>query len=164
MYKKKITKKLPLHRNQLFPRAGEILPASVTIGVALAILFSGCGGGSSPKFKQYYRQGEGLYAKHCSNCHQKDGTGLGRLYPPLNASDYMVNNFEDVICLIRMGKKGPIVVNGLEYNHPMPGIPTLSDLEVAEIATYIYNTWSHRQGIIEVRDVSAIMERCRGAD
>lgn len=72
----------------------------------------------------------------------------------------MRDNLEEVICLIRMGKKGSLLVNGVEYNQPMPGIPTLTDLEVAEIATYIYNTWSHERGLIEVKDVSAIMERC----
>lgn len=130
------------------------------LGIVLLILLPGCGGGSSPKFKQYYRQGESLYAKHCSNCHQNDGTGLGRLYPPLNKSDYMANNFEDVICLIRAGKKGSMIVNGIEYNQPMPGIPALTDLEVAEIATYIYNSWSHKRGIIEVRDVSKVLAGC----
>lgn len=134
------------------------------MGTLLLILSPGCGGGSSPKFKQYYRQGESLYEKHCSNCHQKDGSGLGRVYPPLNKSDYMSDNLEEVICLIRMGKTGSMLVNGVEYNQPMPGIPTITDLEVAEIATYIYNTWSHERGIIEVRDVSAMMERCAPED
>jgi hypothetical protein len=32
----------------------------------------------------------------------------------------------------------------------MPSIPSLTDLEVAEIATYIYNTWEHKQGIVDV--------------
>jgi mono/diheme cytochrome c family protein len=114
----------------------------------------------SPKFTQYYNQGEQLYTKHCSNCHQENGKGLGRLYPPLDSSDYMANNFEAVICLIENGKKGSLVVNGIEFNQAMPGIPTLTDLEVAEIATYIYNTWTHDRGIIEVKDVSTILQNC----
>src|SRR5688572_3373175 len=56
---------------------------------------------SSPKFEQYYIQGEQLYIKNCSNCHQKTGTGLGLLYPPLKQSDYLLNNLEQVICLMR---------------------------------------------------------------
>lgn len=116
--------------------------------------------GFSPKFNQYYIQGEQLYRKHCSNCHQQDGSGLGRLYPPLNTSDYMENNFGEVICLIRHGKGGEMIVNGKQYNLQMPGIPTLSDLEIAEIATYIYNTWSHERGLMEVKDVSALLKDC----
>lgn len=119
-----------------------------------------CGKNDSPKFRQYYNQGEQLYLKNCTNCHQKDGSGLGRVYPPLNRSDYMENNFEAVLCLIRNGTSGEMIVNGEQYNQVMPGLPRLTDLEIAEIATYIYNTWSHERGIIEVREVSALMENC----
>src|SRR5688500_2734581 len=65
---------------------------------------------STTKFKQYYNQGELLYEKNCSNCHQKNGTGLGRLYPPLEKSDYMKNNFDAVICLMRNGIMGELKV------------------------------------------------------
>jgi cytochrome c551 len=116
---------------------------------------------SEPKFTQYYNQGELLYQNRCSNCHQKDGSGLGRLYPPLDTSDFMTKNFDDVICLIRYGKKGELVVNGVTFNQPMPGIPALTDLEIAEIATYIYNSWSHDRGIVDVTEVSSIQKNCK---
>lgn len=115
---------------------------------------------SDPKFTQYYNQGEQLYTKHCSNCHQKNGKGLGRLYPPVDSSDFMTNNFAEVICLMENGRKGPLVVNGIEFNQAMPGVSTLTDIEVAEIATYIYNTWTHERGIVEVKEVTAILQNC----
>ena len=143
----------------------RLIPSAVLLSVAIAIAFSfllpACGKNRSAKFNQYYNQGEQLYLKHCSNCHQKDGSGLGRVYPPLNASDYMENNFETVVCLIRYGKSGEMMVNDKQFNQPMPGVPSLSDLEVAEILTYIYNTWTHEQGIIEVRSASAILAKCQ---
>lgn len=110
---------------------------------------------SSVKFTQYYLQGEQLYTKHCSNCHQKNGTGLGLLYPPLNQSDFMDDNLEKVICLMTHGISGELYVNGKNFNKKMPGIPSLTDLEVAEIATYIYNTWEHKRGLV---DVTAIQD------
>ena len=97
---------------------------------------------------------------HCSNCHQKDGSGLCRVYPPLDTSDYMKNHFKEVICIIRNGARGEMTVNGKQYNQTMPGIPNLSDLEVAEIATYIYNTWSHERGLVEVKTASEILAQC----
>jgi mono/diheme cytochrome c family protein len=118
-------------------------------------------GVDTPKFQQYYLQGQNLYNTHCSNCHQKNGTGLGRIYPPLNKSDYMDTYFEDVICLMRYGKTGEIIVNGTSYVQGMPEIPSLTDLEIAEIATFIYNTWDHKRGIIEVKEVSGILNRCK---
>lgn len=135
---------------------------AVTITGCL-ILFS-CGKNSSAKFKKYYNHGEQLYAKYCSNCHQKDGSGLGRVYPPLNTSDYMENHFEDVLCLIRYGMDGELIVNGKQYNQRMAGVSALSDLEIAEIATYIYNTWDHERGLIEVKQVSPLLNSCGPAN
>ena len=108
---------------------------------------------SSTKFQQYYLQGQQLYVKNCSNCHQKNGSGLGLVYPPLNKSDFIDNHFEKVICLMTTGIKGPVIVNGKSFNKPMPGIPSLTDLEIAEIATYIYNTWERNRGLIDVSQI-----------
>lgn len=115
---------------------------------------------NSVKFKQYYVKGEELYLKHCSNCHQASGTGLGLVYPPLNTSDYMETNFESVLCLMKHGIGGEITVNGKGFSQPMPGISTLTDLEIAEITTYIYNTWDHQRGLIDVSEVSRVMDSC----
>lgn len=115
---------------------------------------------ASTKYQQYYIQGERLYIQHCSNCHQKNGRGLGLVYPPLDTSDYLTNNFNEVLCLIRNGKEGAMLVNGKNYNQKMPGIPTLTDLEIAEITTYVYNSWSHQRGIVDVKEVSAVLSSC----
>ena len=117
------------------------------------------GGDSSPKFKQYYVRGEQLYLQHCSNCHQENGKGLGLLYPPLDTSDYMQKHLEDVVCLIRNGKEGALLVNGKSFNGKMPAL-AVSDLEIAQISTYIYNTWSHQRGLLDVKFVSEILSSC----
>jgi cytochrome c551 len=131
--------------------------------VVIIISCFSCGGNSnnnSPKFQQYYIQGEILYKENCSNCHQADGKGLGKLYPPLNQSDFMDDHFEEVICIIKYGRSGPLVVNGVEYNMEMKGNPQLTELEVAEIATFLYNSWSREKGLLEVRQVSEILAAC----
>jgi cytochrome c551 len=112
------------------------------------------------KFQQYYAQGELIYGVRCSNCHQKSGQGLGLVYPPVNISDYLDKHQADVICLIKYGRKGAILVNGKSFNQPMPGVPTLTDLEIAELTTYLYNTWERKTGIVDVEDVSKTIERC----
>jgi cytochrome c551 len=132
-------------------------------GISVCILIS-CGQSkteNSTKFTNYYRQGEQLYIKHCSNCHQTNGTGLGRVYPPLHQSDFIDNNFEQVICLMKYGIEGELVVNGIQFNQAMPGIPSLTDLEVGQLATYIYNTWSRERGIVEVKEASRVLNTCR---
>ena len=131
--------------------------------IAAQFLFSCLGKSSkheSVKFQQYYVQGEQLYVKNCSNCHQKSGAGLGLLYPPLNKSDFMEKNPEKVFCLMKYGVNGNMLINGLAYNKNMPGIPSLTELEIAEISTYIFNTWHHNKGIIETNEVMKAINNC----
>ncbi len=138
-------------------------PESSIVYLLVLILLSSCTKGKhaeSVKFKQYYVQGELLYKKNCSNCHQENGTGLGLVFPPLHQSDFMEKNFEQVLCLMRYGINGEITVNGKSYVQPMPGVQSLTDLEIAEIATYIYNSWEHKRGIIEVNTVRQLMNTC----
>ena len=113
------------------------------------------------KLTQYTRQGEELYLKHCSNCHQANGKGLGLVYPPVDVSDFIDSNFQKTICLIEYGTSGEMLVNGKSYNKPMPGVPTLTDLEIAEIATYLYNSWGRSKGLVEIKTVTKILEECR---
>ncbi|MBX2897655.1 MAG: cytochrome c [Cyclobacteriaceae bacterium] len=132
--------------------------------VALMLLAVACVPGQrNVKFQQYYAEGEVLYQQHCANCHQADGSGLGKLYPPLAKSDFLLNDTEAVVCLIKYGVAGEMNVNGVIYNKPMPGIPTLTDLEIAEIATYIFNSWGNSRQMVEVNQVSPILEACSKA-
>lgn len=132
--------------------------------LCVVFLFSACGpgprGNRSVKFDQYFVQGQQLYLIHCSNCHQKDGKGLGLLYPPLDQSDFMDNHMDEVICIIKHGRSGELIVNGMKYNQPMPGVPSLTDLEIAEIVTYIYNSWSHEKGLVDVNEIGQTMRQC----
>ncbi len=116
---------------------------------------------ADPKFKQYLVEGERLYLLHCSNCHQRDGQGLRRVYPPVAGSDYLEANLNDVICGMKYGLQGEVTVNGIKYNQAMPGVPSLTELEIAEIATYLYNSWGAHRGVVDTRVIGPILDSCR---
>jgi cytochrome c len=141
---------------------GAFISISTIAAVALLVCASCNSSGSqaSVKFRQYYLKGEQLYTENCSNCHQKDGRGLRQLYPPLDSSDFMEANLEQAICIIKYGRSEQLTVNGKVYEQPMPGFINLSDLEIAEITTYIYNSWSNKKGLIEVKEASKILQSC----
>jgi len=111
------------------------------------------------KRERYITEGILVYQTNCANCHQNKGEGLGTLYPPIANSDYLADK-NSVICLIRYGQQGPIKVNGKRYNHPMPGQPKLSDLEIAEVVTYIYKQWGNETKLTDVKTVKAVLETC----
>lgn len=72
----------------------------------------------------------------------------------------MDQQFEEVICLMKNGIAGEVVVNGKKYNKEMKGIPSLTELEIAEIATYIYNSWEHQRGMVDIATVETALKKC----
>ncbi len=134
--------------------------AIAAMGFLVLCCVPGKESGKSVKFQQYYVAGQALYETHCANCHQSDGTGLGRVYPPLHKSDFVEKKFDEVICLMRYGQRGEILVNGVMYNQEMKGIPQLTDLEIAEIATYIGNSWNHTKGLVDVAEAGNLLLTC----
>tara|TARA_R110000868_G_scaffold164644_3_gene397370 strand:- start:121 stop:570 length:450 start_codon:yes stop_codon:yes gene_type:complete len=112
------------------------------------------------KLRQYKVQGEGLYLMHCGNCHQADGSGLGRLIPPLSKNSTLMNDRNQVMCAIKYGLEGPLVIDVLEYNGKMPGNVELTNLEIAEILTFVGNSWGNSIGIVLSSEVEKGMMTC----
>ena len=98
----------------------------------------GLSGTERVRFMQYLAEGRRLYSIYCSNCHQSDGSGLKRLYPSLRGSDFLKTRAEATICGIRFGMEGNTAEDGVRYPQVMPANPSLSDLEIAELATFVY--------------------------
>ncbi|WP_323755246.1 cytochrome c [Roseivirga sp.] len=116
--------------------------------------------GFDQKETQYYSNGRRLYKTICQNCHMENGEGLGRLIPPLAKSDFLKNNRADLPRIVKFGLHGPISVNGVEFNQPMPANPKLTDIEVAEILTYVGNTWGNEVGSFTTEEViSSLSEK-----
>ncbi len=110
------------------------------------------------KVLQYAIQGKILYEKHCANCHQKDGSGLGKLIPPIKNSDYFLADEARTAKIIKHGQKGPISVNGIAYDEVMPANPKLTDLEIAQLMTYLYNIWGAKEGVIDATQVREFLK------
>lgn len=125
-------------------------------------LLTSCQSEEEIKRERYITEGILIYKNNCANCHQPKGEGLAALYPPIANSDFLTHKNE-VICLLRYGQQGPIVVNGKPYNRPMPAQPQLSDLEVAELVTYIYNEWGKETKVTDVKTVKPVLADCKSA-
>ncbi|MBD2755397.1 c-type cytochrome [Spirosoma validum] len=134
--------------------------AGLVTVLAIVSAFSACQSEEEIKRQRYITEGILVYKNNCANCHQNKGEGLAALYPPIAKSDFLADK-NAVICLIRYGQQGPIVVNGKPYNRPMPPQPQLSDLEVAELVTYIYNEWSNETKVTGVKQITPILEKCK---
>jgi len=101
-----------------------------------------------------------LYKEYCANCHMKNGQGLGRLYPPLAGSDYMESHWDEIVCIIRNGMEGSIVVNGLEYNKKMDPVEDLSDIQVKNLVNYIGRSWGNDFPACSLKDIKKAARTC----
>ncbi len=90
--------------------------------------------------------GKQLFTGTCSVCHQANGEGLKGVFPPLAKSDYFAKDPKKIIDAILHGVSGKVTVNGVEYNSVMPPMNQLTDDEVANISTYVLNSWGNPGG------------------
>ncbi|MEO5559719.1 MAG: copper-containing nitrite reductase [Dokdonella sp.] len=119
-------------------RAGPDLKAVSTAAAAHAA-------GTLTKEEQI-KAGEQLFAGTCSVCHQASGQGLAGVFPPLAKSDLLAATPSRIASIITHGLTGKVTVNGTEYNSVMPPMAQLTDDEVANIATYVLNSWGNPGG------------------
>jgi mono/diheme cytochrome c family protein len=86
--------------------------------------------------------GQRLFASICAACHQPTGLGRPNLFPPLAGSDYLNADKNRAIKVVLFGRQGEVVVNGMKYNNNMPFFP-LSDQDIANVLTYVYNSFGN---------------------
>ncbi len=98
-------------------------------------------------------RGKVLYDKYCTGCHQATGAGMPGAFPPLAKSDYLTADKKRAIKILINGLTGPITVNGQKYNSVMPNFAYLKDDEMADVLTYVLNSWGNKLGSISVADV-----------
>ena len=101
------------------------------------------------------KAGQALFAGTCSTCHQANGEGLEGVFPPLAKSSYIAQDPKRMVDVILHGLSGPVTVNGKEYNSVMPPMTQLTDDEIANISTYVLNSWGNPGGRVDKAEVAA---------
>ena len=99
--------------------------------------------------------GEKIFSTHCAACHQASGQGLAGAFPPLAESDYLASGSGVAVSAVLNGLSGPITVNGNDYNAVMPNLSYLSDSDVANVVTFVMNSWGNPGGEVSSGEVAA---------
>jgi nitrite reductase (NO-forming) len=105
-------------------------------------------------------RGQRTYNNICAACHQPSGKGVEGAFPPLAGSDYLNADKARSIAIVTHGLSGKIEVNGKAYNSQMPAL-NLSDEDVANVLTYVYNTWGNAGHEVTPAEVAKV--RAAGA-
>ena len=92
---------------------------------------------------EQYTRGKQIYLQTCFVCHQPNGLGVAGQIPPLAKSNVLMNDKTGAIRGVLQGRSGELTVNGKKYNGIMIPFPKLTDQQVADVMTYVRNSWGN---------------------
>lgn len=133
------------------------LPGLVGGWVGLVWVMAGfaADGGSEAALSATLERGQALYLANCAMCHGATGDGVKGTFPPLARSDWLVAHRSGAVRAVVNGLKEEIVVNGQVYRGQMPAI-MLDDAQVADVLTFVVNSWSNTGGLLDADQVRAV--------
>lgn len=102
------------------------------------------------------KRGEAVYNRTCIACHQATGQGIDPVFPPLAGSEWVAKNPSVIVRNIMHGMAGPITVKGKVYNGMMPAVAGVTDADIADVTTYVRNSWGNSASSVTEEEVKAI--------
>jgi mono/diheme cytochrome c family protein len=109
---------------------------------------------------QNMANGKKIYETRCLVCHQADGGGVPNMNAPLDASSNVVgNDIARLVKIIRNGYNERIALDGYYYSNAMTANPDLKDAAIADVLTYIRNSWSNKASKITLADVQKVKKK-----
>ncbi|MFI0428665.1 copper-containing nitrite reductase [Mariniflexile sp. HMF6888] len=127
---------------QSMPTTGEIVASEVP----------------AKSFEEQMEFGKQAYMQTCFACHQGEGQGVPNAFPPLAKSDYLNADVDRAIGVVLNGLTGEITVNGQKYNSVMTR-QILSSDEIANVLTYVYNSWGNSKKVVTKAMVDKVKQR-----
>jgi mono/diheme cytochrome c family protein len=102
--------------------------------------------------------GERIYRGACVACHELDGSGAPRIYPPLPGNANLQSaNPASTLHIILDGAQ-TVTTPQAPNSGSMPSYPKLTDQEIADVATYIRNSWSNAAPAVTADQVARARE------
>lgn len=109
---------------------------------------------------QNMQKGKKIYETRCLACHQADGGGVPNMNAPLDgASNVVGKDIGRLVRIIRNGYNERVALDGFYYSNAMTASPDLKDNELADLLTYIRNSWSNKASAITVAQVQAAKKK-----
>ena len=109
---------------------------------------------------QNMQKGKKIYETRCLACHQADGGGVPNMNAPLDAASNVVGkDIARLVRIIRYGYNERIALDGLYYSNAMTASPDLKDNEIADLLTYIRNSWSNKASAVTIAQVQTAKKK-----
>ncbi|OIR03295.1 alcohol dehydrogenase cytochrome c subunit precursor [mine drainage metagenome] len=106
-----------------------------------------------------YKTRGGLgYVQFCATCHQNDGRGMDKFFPPLaNNSSIQSKNPTSVIHVVLSGWKAAETEQA-KHAFSMPSYESLSDQELTEIVTFVRTQWGNQGEPVSAEEIRKVRD------
>lgn len=100
--------------------------------------------------------GAEIYTRYCATCHQGDGNGIERAFPPIRGTEWANGDKGRLIRLVLYGMQGPIEVEGEMYNNVMTPHGFLTDEQVAAVLTFVRSNFDNDADAVLPEEVARV--------
>lgn len=122
-----------------------------------AVLFIACFTATAQtNTKASVEKGKKIYETYCLTCHQVDGDGVPKLNPPLIKTSYVTGDKKKLIKWVLQGTTEKIEIDGKIYSNNMAPQAYLKDQEIADVLTYIRNSFGNKGSAVTSAEVSTV--------
>lgn len=101
-------------------------------------------------------RGKKVYDTYCLSCHQSDGSGVPKLNPPLIKTDWVTGNKQRLITIMLKGMNERLEIDGEEYENVMASHAFLKDEQIADVLTYIRNSFGNKASLVTAAEVKTV--------
>ena len=108
-----------------------------------------------PSIAASVARGKKVYETYCLACHQADGTGVQRMNPPLVKTQWVLGDKKRLLGIVLNGMDEPIEIDGETYSNIMAPHDFLKDQEVADVLTYVRNSFGNKASAVTAAEVKA---------
>jgi mono/diheme cytochrome c family protein len=99
--------------------------------------------------------GQKIYLQYCLSCHMMDGGGVPNMNPPLINTSYVKGDKTRLIKIVLNGFAQNVDIDGQSYSNNMPAQTMLKDQEIADVLTYVRNSFGNKFGAVKLAEVKA---------
>ena len=99
--------------------------------------------------------GKAVYRQYCLSCHQADGGGVDGMNPPLNKTSWVLGDKTRLTNVLLNGLQG-VDIDGEPYNNVMASHDFLTDQQIADVLTFIRNSFGNKASAVTVGEVKTV--------
>jgi mono/diheme cytochrome c family protein len=94
------------------------------------------------------KAGAEIYAHACVSCHETDGSGAPRIYPPLPGNALLQSADPSSTLRIILDGAQTVTTARAPNTGSMPAYRRLSDQEIADVTNYVRNSWGNAAPLV----------------